>query len=138
MAQPALPRAAFLDPLDDRGVEPDAGVEAEEPSVHPAQADRAQVGHVETAGQQFDGGNGVVRHPDRPGEHVGRTAREHPERRVGAGDTGGHFVQRAVAAEPDHHIDPASGGVVGESGGVAAAVRLDDLTSWPGPVLRAG
>ena len=39
----------------------------------------------------------------------------------------GDLVERAVAAESDDDVEPASRGVVGESGGVTAAVRLDDL-----------
>ena len=50
-----------------------------------------------------------------------------PERGVGAGDAGGHLVERAVAAVADDHVDAAAGGVLGEAGGVAAAVGLDDL-----------
>ena len=65
--------------------------------------------------------------PERAGEHVGRAAGQHAERGVGAGDAGGHLVQRAVAAEADDHVDAAAGGVLGEPGGVAAAVGLDDL-----------
>ena len=40
---------------------------------------------------------------------------------------GRDLVQRAVAAEADDDVDAAAGGVVGEAGGVAAAVRLDEL-----------
>ena len=126
-----LSEPALLDPLDDRRVEPDAGVEAEEPSVDPAEPDRAEVGGVDAAGQQLDRFDRVVRHADRAGEHVGRTAGQHTERRLAAGDAGGHLVERAVATEPDHHVDAATGGVVGEPGGVAAAVGLDDLDVVP-------
>ena len=43
------------------------------------------------------------------------------------GDPGGHLVERAVAAEADDHVDAAARGVVGEAGGVAAPVGLDEL-----------
>ena len=44
-----------------------------------------------------------------------------------AGDAGGHLVQRAVAAEADDDVDAAARRVLGEAGGVAATVGLDDL-----------
>jgi hypothetical protein len=92
-----------------------------------------------------DRGHRVVRHAEGAGEHVGRAAGEHAERGVGAGDAGGHLVERAVAAEADHHVEPAAGGVLGEAGGVTATVRLDDLdvslprdsARWTTTVLRA-
>ena len=72
----------------------------------------------------------------RPGRWAGRCVRantlvraagQHAERGVGAGQAGGDLVQRAVAAEADDHVDAAAGRVLGEAGGVAAAVGLDDL-----------
>ena len=78
-------------------------------------------------GQQLHRRDRVVGHAERAGEHVGRAAGQHAERRVGAGEAGGHLVERAVAAEADHDVDAAAGGVLGEAGGVAAAVGLDDL-----------
>ena len=102
-------------------------MEAEEPAVDLAQADRAEVTGVDAADQQLDGGDGVVGQPDRAGEHVRRAAGQGAERGVGAGDARRHLVQRAVAAEADDDVDAAPGGVVGEAGGVAAAVRLDEL-----------
>ena len=127
MAEPALQRRPPLDRGDDGGVVADAGVEAEEAPVDPAQADRLDVAGVDAAGQQLDGGDRVVGQPDRAGEHVRRAAGQHAEGGVGAGDAGRHLVQRAVAAEPDDDVDAAAGGVVGEAGGVAAPVGLDEL-----------
>ncbi len=40
---------------------------------------------------------------------------------------GGDLVEGAVAAESDHDVDAPARRVVGESGGVAPSVRLDDL-----------
>ena len=119
--------ARFSTVAHDGGVVADAGVEAEEPPVDLAQADRAEVAGVDAVGQQLDGGDGVVGQPDRAGEHVRRAAGQGAERGVGAGDAGGHLVERAVAAEADDDVGAAAGGVVGEAGGVAAAVRLDEL-----------
>ena len=119
--------ARFSTVAHDGGVVADAGVEAEEAPVDLAQPDRAEVAGVDAAGQQLDGGDRVVGQADRAGEHVRRAAGQGAERGVGAGDAGGHLVQRAVAAEADDDVDAASGGVVGEAGGVAAAVRLDEL-----------
>ncbi len=81
----------------------------------------------DAVGQQLHGRHRIVGHAERAGEHVGAAAGEHAERGVGAGDAGGDLVQRAVAAEPDDDVDASTGGVLGESGGVAAAVGLDDL-----------
>ena len=97
------------------------------------------------SGEQVGRRDRVVGHAERAGEHVGRTAGEHAERGVGAGDPGGDLVERAVAAVPDHHVDAASGGVVGEACGVAAPVGLDHLdvvaaapaARWTTTVLRA-
>ena len=52
------------------------------------------------------------------------------ERGVGAGDAGGHLVERAVAAEADDDVDAAPGGVVGEAGGVAPRFVSTSSTSW--------
>ena len=111
----------------DGGVEADAGVEAEEAPVDLAEPDRPEVAGVDAAGEQLDGRDRVVGQADRAGEHVGRAAGQHAERGVGAGDAGGDLVERAVAAEADDDVDAAAGGVVGEAGGVAAPVRLDEL-----------
>ncbi len=127
MPEPALQRRPPLYGGDDRGIESDPGVEAEEPPVHLTQADRPQVAGVDAAGEEIDGGDGIIGQPDGAGEHVGRTAGQHSEGRVGPGDTGRHLVERSVAAETDDDVDVASGGVEGETGGVAAAVRLDEL-----------
>ena len=54
-------------------------------------------------------------------------AGQHAERGVGAGHAGGHLVERAVAAVADDDVDAPAGRVLGEAGGVAAAVGLDDL-----------
>ena len=54
-------------------------------------------------------------------------ARQHAERGVGAGDSSGDLVQRAVAPESDDHVDAPAGRVVGEAGGVAAPVGFDHL-----------
>ena len=127
MPEPPLQRAAALHPFDDRGVEADAGVEAEVAAVDLAEADRPEVGGVDAVGEQLDRDDRVVRHADRAGEHVGRPAGQHAERRLGAGDPGGDLVERAVATVADHHVEAATGRVVGEARGVAAAVRLDDF-----------
>ena len=76
---------------------------------------------------EFDGGDRIVGQPDRAGEDVRRSAGEHPERGVGAGDPGRHLVERAVAAEPDDDVDVAPGCVEGEPCGVPTAVRLDEF-----------
>ena len=127
MPEPPLQLRPLLDRRDHRGVEADTGVEAEEPAVDPAQPDRSEVAGVDAAGEQLDRGDGVVGQADRAGEHVRRAARQRAEGGVGAGDAGGDLVERAVAAEPDDDVDAAPGGVVGEAGGVAAAVGLDEL-----------
>ena len=127
MPEPALQRGPPLHRGDDRGVEADAGVEAEEPPVDPTEADRAQVAGIDASGEELDGGDRIVGQADRAGEDVGRPAGEHPQGCVGAGDAGGHLVHRAVAAEPDDDVDVAPGGVGGEAGGVTAAVRLHQL-----------
>ncbi len=119
------PRA--LDPLDHSGVEADTGVEAEVAAVHLTETDRTKIGGVDARGEVFDGIDRVVRQADRASEHVGRPAGQHTERRVGAGDAGGDFVERAVTAETDHDVDAPAGGVVSETGGVTAPVGLDDL-----------
>ncbi len=77
--------------------------------------------------QKLDRLDRVVRHAERAGEHVGRPAGEDAEGGVGTGDAGRDLVERAVAAEADDDVDAAARGVVGESGGVTAAVRLDHL-----------
>ena len=74
-----------------------------------------------------DCGYRIVRHTERAGEHVGAAAGQHAERRLGAGHTGRHLVERAVAAVADHDVDPSPGRVLGESGGVTTTIGLDDL-----------
>jgi hypothetical protein len=69
----------------------------------------------------------IVGQTERAGEDVGRAAGKHPERGVGAGDPGGHFVEGAIAPEADHDVEASTGGVVREPGGVSPAVGLDDL-----------
>ena len=108
--------APLLDGRHDGGVEADAGVEAEEPPVHPAEPDRAEVAGVDAAGQQLGRGDRVVGQADRAGEHVGRPAGQDAERGVGAGDAGGDLVQRAVAAEADDDVDARAGRRRGRSG----------------------
>ena len=127
VAEPALQRRPPFDGGDDRGIEADPGVEAEEAPVDPTQTDRPQVAGVDAASEEVDGGNRIVGQPDRAGEHVGRPSGQHAESGVGAGDARRHLVQRAVAAEPDDDVDVAPSGVEGEPGGVPATVRLDQL-----------
>ena len=131
VAEPPLERGPTLHPFDDRGVEPDAGVEAEEPAVDLAEPDRTEVGGVDAAGEQLDRFDRVVRHADRAGEHVGRPAGQHTERGPAPGDASGDFVERAVAPETDDHVEAATGRVVGEAGGVAAPVGLDEFDVVP-------
>ncbi len=129
--EPPLERCAPLDRLDDRGVEADARVEAEEAAVDPTETDRSQIGCVEPVGEQIRRGDRIVGHAEGSGEHVRRTAGQDAERRVGAGDTGRHFVEGAVAAVSDHDVDTAPGGIVGEAGGVTAPIVSTTSTSWP-------
>ncbi len=105
VAEPALQRRPLLDRGDDSGVVADARVEAEEPTVDLAEADRPEVAGVDAVGQQLDGRDRVVGQADRAGEHVRRSARQRAERGVGAGDARGHLVERAVATEPDDDVD---------------------------------
>ena len=86
MAEPSLQRSALLDAFDDRGVEPDAGVEAEVATVDLAEPDRTEVVGVDAVGEILDGLDRVVRHAERAGEHVGRPAGQDAEGGVGAGD----------------------------------------------------
>ena len=116
MAEPALPRRPLLDRLDDGGVVADARVEAEEATVDPAQADRAEVAGVDAVGEVLGGGDGIVGQPDRAGEDVGRPARQHAERGVAAGDAGRHLVERAVAPEADRRRRRRAGRRRGRSG----------------------
>ena len=82
-------------------------------SIPPASSSTAATGSL---GRPIVRANTFV---DPPGQHA--------EGGVGAGDPGRHLVERAVAAEADDDVDVAPGGVGGEAGGVAAAVRLDEL-----------
>jgi hypothetical protein len=120
-------RGAPLDLLHHGCVVPDAGVEAEVATVHLAEADRFDVASSDAGGQQLHGGDRVVGHAQRSGEHVGAAAGKHPQCCVGAGDPGGHFVERAVAAVADDHVDTSPRRILSEAGGVTATVRLDDL-----------
>ena len=127
MTEPSLPRSTSFDAFDDRRVEPDARVEAEVPAVHLAEPDRTEVVGVDAVGEILDSLDRVVRHAERASEHVGRPAGEDSEGGVGTGDARRDFVERAVAAESDDDVEPPPSGIVGESGGVTATVRLDHL-----------
>ena len=127
VTEPALHRGVPLDPADDGGVEPDPGVEAEEPAVDASEPDRADVVGPDPVRQQVDGGDRIVRQPERAGEHVRRSAREHAERGVGPGDPGRDLVERAVAAEADDDVEPAPCRVGRVPRRVPAPVGLDDL-----------
>ena len=127
VAEPALHRGVPLDPADDGCVEPDPGVEAEEPPVDASEADRADVARSDPVRQQVDRRDRIVRQAERAGEHVRRPAREHAERGVGAGDPGRDLVERAVAAEADDDVEPAPCGVGRVPRRVPAPVGLDDL-----------
>ena len=48
-----------------------------------------------------------------------------------AGDTSGHFVERAIPAEPDHDVNSTARCILGETNGVPATVGLDDLDLVP-------
>ena len=102
-------------------------MEAEVPAIDVAEPDGPDVAGGDPVGQEPHSRNGVVRHPERAGEHVGAAAREGAERCIGAGDTGGDFVERSIAAEPDDDVDTAAGSILGESDGVPTTIRLDDL-----------
>ena len=82
---------------------------------------------IDPGSEQVDGGDGIVGQADRAGEHVRRTAGQHPEGSVGAGDASRHLIERAVATEGDDDVDVAPGGVGGKAGRVAAPVGLDQL-----------
>ena len=127
MAEPPLHRSTLLDLAYDGGVVPDARVEAEVPTVDVAEADRPDVACGDAVGQQLHRSNRIVGHAEGAGEHVGAAARQRAERGLGTGHTGGDLVERAVAAEADDDIDATAGGILGEPGGVSAAIGLDDL-----------
>ncbi len=127
MTEPAFQGSVLLDRSNDRSVEADAGVEAEEASVDAPEADGTKVASINAACQQVCGGDRIVRHAERAREDVRGTAWKHAERRVGASDSGCHLVQRAVAAVANDHVDTATGCVVSEAGGVTAAIRFDHL-----------
>jgi hypothetical protein len=127
MAEPPLQRRPSFHRIDHRSVVPDARVEAEEPSVHAPESDRSEIGGVDPAGEQVGGAHRIVRHAEGAGEHVGGTARQDPERGVGAGDPGGDLVQRAVTAVADDHVDAPARRIVSEPCGVTPSVGLDDL-----------
>ena len=54
-------------------------------------------------------------------------ARQSAERRFGPRHTGRDLVERAIAAEADDDVDPATGSILGKPDGMPAAVGLDDL-----------
>ena len=60
-------------------------------------------------------------------EHVGRAARQAAERRGGAEQAVGGFVDGAVAAEGDDHVIALVGGLAAQLGGVAARLGVDGV-----------
>lgn len=127
MAGVALQGGAFLHPAHHGRVVADAGVEREVAAVAPAQSDRRDRAPTHGIEEEVDGLERVVRHPQGPGEHVGGPPGQHCEGGVGACDPRGDLVQGAVPPERHDHVDPAAGGILGETGGVPAPVRLHDL-----------
>ena len=124
---PTLERAVVLDFFHDGRVVANTGVEAEVATVHFAEADGFDVVAVDAVGKLLHSKHRIVGHTQRSGKHVGASARQRTERSVGAGNAGGHFIERAIAAKADDDVDATSGGILRKSGGVAAAVRFDDL-----------
>jgi len=61
------------------------------------------------------------------GGEEGKERGRKPCRGVAPGDPGGDLVERAVAAEADDHVEAAARRVVGEAGGVAAPIGLDEF-----------
>jgi hypothetical protein len=102
-------------------------VEAEVAAVHLPEPDGTQIGGIDAVGEVLGGLDRIVGQTEGACEHIGRPAWQHSERSVGAGDAGGHFVEGAVAPESDHDVEPATGGVVREPGGVSPTVGLDDV-----------
>jgi hypothetical protein len=127
MAEPALQRGPPLDLAHHGGVVTDPGVEAEVAAVHLAQPDRFGLAGGDPGGELLHRGHGIVGHAEGAGEHVRAATGQYPECGVRAGHARGHLVEGAVATEPDHHVEPPPGGVLGEARGVATTVGLDDF-----------
>ena len=84
----------------------------------------------ESVEQGAGGLDGVVRQPDRAGEHVGRPAGEGGQGGLGARQAVGGLVQRAVAAERDHHDVVAVARPLGEAGAWFRRFVSATVTSW--------
>ena len=127
VAEPALHRGVPLDLADDGGVEPDPGVEAEEPPLtRPSPIGRMSPALIPFASRST-AAIGSFGRPERAGEHVRRSAGEHAQRGVGPGDPGRDLVERAVAAEADDDVEPAPCRIGRVPRRVPAPVGLDDL-----------
>ncbi len=123
MSEPPLEAGVVLDPLHDRRVEADAGVEGEVPAVHRAQADAVHP----PARQRLE----VARAHDRGrrgGRACGRTRwwirREAIATAHSVRERVDDLVERAVAAEHRHAVRTLGDRLGGQVGGVVAAIRL--------------
>ena len=127
MSKPALQRCVPFNLAHNSGVIAHAGMEAKVSAVDVAQPDRFDSSSGDSFGQLLYGNHRIVGHAQRAGEDVGATTGQNAKRSVGTCDTRGYFVERAIAAVSNHDIDPTTGCILGESGGMTAAVGLDDL-----------
>ena len=102
-------------------------MKSEEPSIGSAESDGGDVIAIKRIDNQLHCFNRVIRHAEGAGENICGPAGENSQRCLCGGKARGHFVQGSITAICDHHIDAASGGIFGKTGGMPTPIGLYDL-----------
>ena len=124
-ADAVLALGVQVDPLDDRGVEAEAGGEGEVAVVDPAEVDLARLPVVGDAQQVLGRVDDVAGDAEHLAEDVRRAAGQVGERDVGADQAVGGLVDRAVAAERDDDLVALLGGLADQLGRVPLALGVE-------------
>jgi len=101
---PSLPRPAFLDLFNDRGVETDATMEQEIATFHRTEPDAFHRTAAESVNDYFGGLERVVGETEDASEHICGATRQRSQRGGAARQPVRRLVESAVASQNRHDV----------------------------------